>query len=60
MEMEDYESLRHSIMHYDSFDAIGLANQIQGSDHPEFRRISSLIYRKNKMYKESIEISITD
>ena len=34
MEMEDYESLRNSIMHYDSFDAIGLANQIQGSDHP--------------------------
>ncbi len=47
-------------MNYDSFDAIGLAKKIQGSDHPEFRRISSLIYRKNKMFKKSIEISITD
>ena len=60
MELEDYTSLRDSIMNYDSFDALKLAEQIQGSDHPEFRRISSLIYRKNKRYEESIEISITD
>jgi clathrin heavy chain len=60
MEMEDYSALRDSIMNYDSFDALKLAEQIQGSEHPEFRRISSLIYRKNKRYEESIELSITD
>lgn len=60
LEMEDYESLRNSIQNFDSIDAIGLAKQIEGSDHPEFRRISSLIYRKNKKFKESIEISIGD
>ena len=47
-------------MNYDSFDAIALAKKIEGSTHPEFRRISSLIFRKNKMYKKSIDLSITD
>lgn len=60
LEMEDYDALRNSILNYDSIDAIGLAKQIEGSDNPEFRRISALIYRKNKKYKESIEISIGD
>ena len=60
LEMEDYEALRNSILTYDSIDAIGLAKQIEGSNHPEFRRISSLIYRKNKKFKESIELSIND
>ena len=58
--MEDYESLRKSIMNYDSFNAIDLAKKIEGSDHPEFRRISSLIFRKNKVYEKSIGISIQD
>ena len=60
LEIEDYEALRASILNFDSIDAIGLAKQIEGSDHPEFRRISSLIYRKNKKFKESIELSIND
>ena len=60
LDVEDYEALRNSILNYDSIDAIGLAKQIEGSDNPEFRRISSLIYRKNKKYKESIDISISD
>lgn len=47
-------------MNYNSFDAMDLAKNIQGSDHPEFRRISSLIFRKNKVYDRSIEISIQD
>lgn len=60
LEMEDYESLRYSILNYDSFDALALAGKIEGSDNPEFRRISALIFRKNKMYKKSIEILISD
>lgn len=60
LEIEDYEALRNSILNYDSFDAIALAQKIEGSDNPEFRRISALIFRKNKMYKKSIEILITD
>lgn len=59
-DVEDYEALRNSILNYDSIDAIGLAKQIEGSDNPEFRRISALIYRKNKKFRESIEISIAD
>lgn len=60
LEIQDYEALRNSIMTYDQIDAIGLAKMIESSDHPEFRRISSLIYRKNKKFNESIELSIND
>lgn len=60
LEIHDYEALRASILAYDQFDAMGLAKLIESSDHPEFRRISSLIYRKNKKFDESIELSIND
>lgn len=33
---------------------------MQSHDNPQFRRISSLIYRKNKKYQESIELSKRD
>ena len=60
LEIHDYDALRNSILTYDQIDAIGLAKLIESSDHPEFRRISSLIYRKNKKFNESIELSIND
>jgi clathrin heavy chain len=60
LEIHDYEALRASILAYDQIDAIGLAKLIESSDHPEFRRISSLIYRKNKKYDESVELSLND
>lgn len=60
LEMEDYESLRASIIQYDQIDAIGLAKQIEDSNNVEFRRISALIYRKNSKYRESIDLSVND
>ena len=60
LEIHDYEAFRNSILCYDQIDAIGLAKMIESLNHPEFRRISSLIYGKNKKFNESIELSIDD
>lgn len=60
LEIGDFTALRESIANYESIDAIGLAKQIEGHDSPEFRRISALIYRRNKKYAESINASKGD
>lgn len=60
LEIGDFQALRESIANYESIDAIGLAKQIEGHDSPEFRRISALIYRRNKKYLESINASKAD
>ena len=57
VEEEDPESLRNSILEYGSFDQINLAKKIENHPLLEFKRISALVYRKNKKYKDSIEIS---
>jgi clathrin heavy chain len=60
LEIEDFDALRNSIAKFESIDALGLAKQIEGHDNEEFRRISALIFRKNKKYEKSIEISKHD
>ena len=57
VEEEDPESLKNSILEYSSFDQLTLAKKIENHPLLEFRRISALVYRKNKKYVESIEIS---
>jgi clathrin heavy chain len=54
---EDPESLKNSILEYASFDQINLAKKIENHALLEFRRISALVYRKNKKYAASIDIS---
>lgn len=60
LEIGDFDALRESIANYESIDAIGLAKQIEGHDSADFRRISALIYRKNKKFAESINASKHD
>jgi len=60
LEIEDFEALRNSISTYESIDSIALAKQMQSHDNPQFRRISSLIYKKNKKYQDSVELSKRD
>ena len=60
LELEDFDALRDSITSYESIDSISLAKQMQVHDNPQFRRISSLIFRKNKKFSESIELSKRD
>lgn len=57
LEEEDPESLKVSILEYASFDQISLAKKIENHHLLEFRRISALVYRKNKKYQQSIDIS---
>jgi len=57
VEDEDSDSLKNSILEYASFEQINLARRIENHSLLEFRRISALVYRKNKKYDKSIEIS---
>ena len=60
LENEDYESLRASIKEYDSFESIKLATDLERHELLECRRIAALLYRKNKKYQQSIDISKKD
>merc|ERR1719230_1077344 len=56
-EAELYEDLRQSIEDFDNFDQIGLAQMLEKHELLEMRRIASLVYKKNKRFKQSIELS---
>jgi len=60
IEEEDYESLRQSIDTYDNFDSIALARKLEKNELLEFKRISARLYRQNKRWKQSIDISKRD
>ena len=60
LENEDFESLRSSIKEYDSFESIALASGLETHELLECRRIAALLYRKNKKFQKSIEISKKD
>ena len=57
IEEEDPESLQNSILKYSAYDQLTLAKKIENHPILEFKRISALVYRKNKKFAESIEIS---
>jgi clathrin heavy chain len=60
LENEDFEALRSSIKEYDSFESLSLANDLETHQLLECRRIAALLYRKNKKYQKSIELSKKD
>jgi clathrin heavy chain len=60
LESYNYESLKDSILKFDSIDSLSLAKNIEGIDNPEFRRISILIYRKNNKFADSIKICLDE
>lgn len=60
MEDEDYESLRKSIDGYNNFNMIALASKLSTHELLEFRRISAYVYRCNKKWTQSIELSKND
>jgi clathrin heavy chain len=57
---EDYESLHSSIDDYDNFDQIYLAQKVERHELLEFRRIAAYIYKKNKRYAQSVQLSKED
>jgi len=60
LENQDFEKLRQSIREYDSIESLDLAIGLENHELLECRRISSLLYRKNKKYNKSIELSKKD
>lgn len=57
---EDYEALRLSVDQYDNFDQIGLADTLKKHELLEFRRIAAYLYKRNKRWKQSVELSKAD
>jgi len=60
VEAEQYEELRQSIEEFDNFDQIALAQKLEKHELIEMRRIATLVYKKNKRYKQSIELAKVD
>ena len=57
---ENYKGLRESVDAYNNFDQISLAQELQGHELLEMRRIAAHIYKINKRYDTSIELSKKD
>ncbi|CRH02619.1 clathrin heavy chain, putative [Plasmodium relictum] len=57
LQNDDYISLRNSIDEYDNFNQTNLINKLENHKLPEMRRIAALLYKKNKKYKEAINLS---
>uniref|UniRef100_A0A7S3Q7D3 Clathrin heavy chain n=1 Tax=Chaetoceros debilis TaxID=122233 RepID=A0A7S3Q7D3_9STRA len=60
IEDEDYVSLRKSIDRFKNFNMIALAQKLSSHELLEFRRISAYVYRCNKKWTQSIELSKGD
>jgi clathrin heavy chain len=60
LEKQDYSSLRQSIRDFDSFESTTLAQSLETHELLDCRRISALLYRKNKKYQKSIDVSKRD
>jgi len=59
-EAEQCEELRQSIEDFDNFDQIALAQKLEKHDLLEMRRLAALVYKKNKRFKQSIDLSKQD
>eukprot|EP00559_Dactyliosolen_fragilissimus_P005094 CAMPEP_0184856570 /NCGR_PEP_ID=MMETSP0580-20130426/1757_1 /TAXON_ID=1118495 /ORGANISM="Dactyliosolen fragilissimus" /LENGTH=1720 /DNA_ID=CAMNT_0027351673 /DNA_START=136 /DNA_END=5301 /DNA_ORIENTATION=- len=60
IEDEDYEALRKSIDNFKNFNMLALAQKLSSHELLEFRRISAYVYRCNKKWNQSIELSKND
>merc|ERR1711998_255804 len=60
IQSEDYISLSKSIEDYDNIDQIGLATSLEKHELLEMRRIAAKLYKLNKRYKQSIDLSKKD
>jgi clathrin heavy chain len=60
IEEEDYKTLRDSVGNHDNYDAVDLASRLEKHDLVFFRQIAANIYRKNKRWEKSINLSKQD
>merc|ERR1712217_219958 len=59
-EAEQYDDLKQSVEEFDNFDQIALAQSLEKHSLLEMRRIAAIVYKKNKRYKQSIDLSKED
>jgi len=57
IEEEDFEALRASVTKHSNFDSVVLAKRLEGNELLEFKRIASHLYKLNKKWKQSIDLS---
>jgi len=57
---ENYKALRNSIDAFGHFDQIALAQSLENHELMEFRRIAAHLYKLNKRYERSMELSKKD
>ncbi|RYG66447.1 hypothetical protein EON64_09740 [archaeon] len=57
---EDFEGLRSSIDDFDNFDQIFLAQKVEKHELLEFRRIAAYLYKRNKRWQQSVQLSKDD
>jgi len=57
---ENYKALRTSITDYTKFDQAAMAQRLEKHQLLEFRRIASHLYKVNKRFDKSLELSKTD
>ena len=60
IEEENFEALRESIDAHDAYDQLDLAKRLEKHELLEFRRIAALVYKHNKRYETSIDLSKSD
>lgn len=60
IEEEDYQQLRDSVENFDNYEAVALAQRLEKHDLVFFRQIAANIYRKNKRWDKSIQLSKQD
>jgi clathrin heavy chain len=60
IEEEEYVALRTSIDEHDNFDQIFLAQKVEKHELLEFRRIAAYLYKRNKRWTQSVQLSKED
>ncbi|EPR59821.1 chain i, clathrin d6 coat with auxilin j-domain [Toxoplasma gondii TgCatPRC2] len=60
VEGEDVDGLRESILEYDNFDQLALAQTLENHPRVEMRRLAALLFKKNRKFKQAIELSKRD
>jgi clathrin heavy chain len=60
IEEQDFKTLRDSIDHFDNFDNIALAQRLEKHALLEFRRIAAHLYKKNRRWRQSVQLSKQD
>lgn len=57
VKLEDYQRLRTSIDEHQSFDQLDLAKKLESHELVEFQRIAAVLYRRNRRFESSMELS---